>query len=87
MPAALARFLSAVPSLAPKAAMYDSLDAAAAAHRRPAAELLAEVERAVLGEEMRDVLLREGARRRERHDRLQARGRRAWRWPGSGTCR
>jgi len=28
------------------------------------------VERAVLGEEVRDVLLREGARRRERHDRL-----------------
>ena len=29
------------------------------------------MERAVLGEEVRDVLLREGARRRERHDRLQ----------------
>jgi hypothetical protein len=55
------------------ASMYDSLHAAAAAaHRRPAAELLTEVERAVLGEEIRDVLLREGARRRERHDRLQA---------------
>ena len=52
------------------AAAYDSLDAAAAAYRRPAAER-AEVERAVLGEEVRDVLLREGARRRERHDRLQ----------------
>jgi len=51
------------------AAAYDSLDAAAAAYRRPAAER-AEVERAVLGEEVRDVLLREGARRRERHDRL-----------------
>ncbi|PUZ43656.1 hypothetical protein GQ55_8G025300 [Panicum hallii var. hallii] len=51
------------------AAAYDSLDAAAAAYRRPAAER-AEVERAVLGEEIRDVLLREGARRRERHDRL-----------------
>lgn len=52
------------------AAVYDSLDAAAEAYRRPAAER-AEVERAVLGEEIRDVLLREGARRRERHDRLQ----------------
>ena len=52
------------------AAAYDSLDAAAAARRRPAAER-AEVERAVLGEEVRGVLLREGARRRERHDRLQ----------------
>ena len=29
------------------------------------------MECAVLGEEVRDVLLREGARRRERHDRLQ----------------
>ncbi|XP_022684316.1 scarecrow-like protein 3 [Setaria italica] len=52
------------------AAAYDSLDAAAAAYRRPAAAERAEVERAVLGEEIRDVLLREGARRRERHDRL-----------------
>ncbi|TVU50813.1 hypothetical protein EJB05_02203, partial [Eragrostis curvula] len=68
------------------AAAYGCLDAAAAAaalrrRRRPAsaaaaAELVvalrqqAEVERAVLGEEVRDVLLREGARRRERHDRL-----------------
>ncbi|CAN6330479.1 unnamed protein product [Urochloa humidicola] len=52
------------------AAVYDSLDAAAAAHRRPAAER-AEVERAVVGEEIRGVLLREGVRRRERHDRLQ----------------
>ncbi|KAL6641920.1 hypothetical protein ACP70R_020101 [Stipagrostis hirtigluma subsp. patula] len=51
------------------AAVYGSLDAAAAARRRPRAEL-AEVERVVLGEEVRDVLLREGARRRERHDRL-----------------
>ncbi|CAL4911687.1 unnamed protein product [Urochloa decumbens] len=50
-------------------ALYDSLDAAAAAYRRPAAER-AEVERAVLGEEIRGVLLHEGARRRERHDRL-----------------
>ncbi|XP_002450245.2 scarecrow-like protein 3 [Sorghum bicolor] len=52
------------------AAVYDSLDAAAEAYRRPAAER-AEVERAVLGEEIRDVLLRDGAHRRERHDRLQ----------------
>ncbi|CAD6254913.1 unnamed protein product [Miscanthus lutarioriparius] len=52
------------------AAVYDSLDAAAEAYRRPATER-AEVERAVLGEEIRDVLLREGAHRRERHDRLQ----------------
>ncbi|KAL6905654.1 hypothetical protein ACP4OV_003255 [Aristida adscensionis] len=57
------------------AAVHDALDAAAAAaaarhHRRPAGAELAEVERAVLGEEIRDVLLREGARRRERHDRL-----------------
>ncbi|CAL4904319.1 unnamed protein product [Urochloa decumbens] len=50
-------------------ALYDNLDAAAAAYRRPAAER-AEVERAVLGEEIRSVLLHEGARRRERHDRL-----------------
>ncbi|CAL4911686.1 unnamed protein product [Urochloa decumbens] len=52
------------------AAVYDSLDAAATARRRPAAER-AEVERAVVGEEIRGVLLREGTRRRERHDRLQ----------------
>ncbi|RCV36993.1 hypothetical protein SETIT_8G026600v2 [Setaria italica] len=51
------------------AAVYDSLDAAAAAYRRPPAER-AEVERAVLSEEIRDLLLRDGARRRERHDRL-----------------
>ncbi|KAF8707133.1 hypothetical protein HU200_030374 [Digitaria exilis] len=50
-------------------AVYDSLDAAAAAYRRPDAER-AEVERAVLAVEIRDVLLHEGARRRERHDRL-----------------
>ena len=50
--------------------MYDSLDTAAEAYRRPSAER-AEVERAVFGEEIRDVLLREGAHRRERHDRLQ----------------
>lgn len=42
------------------AAVYDCLDAAAEAYRRPAAER-AEVERAVLGEEIRDVLLRAGA--------------------------
>lgn len=52
------------------AAVYDCLDAAAEAYRRPAAER-AEVERAVLGEEIRDVLLRAGARRRARHDRLR----------------
>lgn len=52
------------------AATYGSLAAAATAYGRPAAELV-EVERAVLGEEIRDVLLREGAHRRERHDRLQ----------------
>ncbi|OEL14172.1 Scarecrow-like protein 3 [Dichanthelium oligosanthes] len=40
--------------------LYDSLDAAAAAYRRPAAER-AEVERAVLGEEIRGALLHEGA--------------------------
>ncbi|CAL5098376.1 unnamed protein product [Urochloa decumbens] len=54
------------------AAVYDSLDAAAAARRRPAADAeRADVERAVVGEEIRGVLLREGSRRRERHDRLQ----------------
>jgi hypothetical protein len=56
------------------AAVYDSLDATAAAaasrSRRPAAAEREEVERVVLGEEVRDVLLRDGARRRERHDRL-----------------
>ncbi|KAK3119706.1 hypothetical protein QOZ80_9AG0674070 [Eleusine coracana subsp. coracana] len=52
------------------AAAYGSLDATATAYGRPAAEL-AEVERAVVGEEIRGVLLREGAQRRERHDRLQ----------------
>ncbi|KAL6604024.1 hypothetical protein ACP70R_044385 [Stipagrostis hirtigluma subsp. patula] len=51
------------------AAVYDSLDAAAAALRRPAAER-ARVERVVLGEEIRSALLREGVHRRERHDRL-----------------
>ncbi|CAN6362206.1 unnamed protein product [Urochloa humidicola] len=56
------------------AAVYDSLDAAAAAaaRRRPGADAeRAEAERAVVGEEIRDVLLREGARRRKRHERLQ----------------
>ncbi|CAN6335574.1 unnamed protein product [Urochloa humidicola] len=54
------------------AAVHDSLDAAAAARRRPGADAeRAEAERAVVGEEIRDVLLREGARRRERHERLQ----------------
>ncbi|GJN28355.1 hypothetical protein PR202_gb16466 [Eleusine coracana subsp. coracana] len=52
------------------AALYGSLDAAA--YGRPAAaELVAEVERAVVGEEIRGVLLSEGAQRRERHDRVQ----------------
>ncbi|KAF8656727.1 hypothetical protein HU200_060519 [Digitaria exilis] len=50
-------------------AVFDSLDAAATAYGRPDAER-AEVERAVVGEEIRDVLVREGPRRRERHDRL-----------------
>ncbi|XP_062197375.1 scarecrow-like protein 3 [Phragmites australis] len=61
------------------AAVYDSLDAAAAAFRRPADE------RAVLGEEIRGVLLRVGAHRQERHDRLQQWEVR-WRSPGSRTC-
>ncbi|CAN6380499.1 unnamed protein product [Urochloa humidicola] len=52
------------------AAVYDSLDAAA--RRRPGADAeRAEAERAVVGEEIRDVLLREDAGRRERHERLQ----------------
>uniref|UniRef100_A0A0D9XNY6 Uncharacterized protein n=1 Tax=Leersia perrieri TaxID=77586 RepID=A0A0D9XNY6_9ORYZ len=50
------------------AAVFDSLDAAS--HLLPADEL-ARVERVVVGEEMKGVLLREGAPRRERHDRLR----------------
>ncbi|XP_039778983.1 scarecrow-like protein 3 [Panicum virgatum] len=61
------------------AAAYDSLDAAAAARRRPAAER-AEVERAVLGEEVRDVLLREGSTG-------CSSGLGAWRPPGSAAWR
>uniref|UniRef100_A0A0D9XWS1 Uncharacterized protein n=1 Tax=Leersia perrieri TaxID=77586 RepID=A0A0D9XWS1_9ORYZ len=54
-------------------AVFDSLDAAAvaaASHSHVwAADELAQVERVVVGEEMKGVLLREGARRRERHER------------------
>nr|CBX25283.1 hypothetical_protein [Oryza brachyantha] len=55
------------------AAVFDNLDAAAAtssSHHRPPEER-AQVERVVVGEEIRGVLLREGAHRRERHDRLR----------------
>uniref|UniRef100_A0A0E0F9E0 Uncharacterized protein n=1 Tax=Oryza meridionalis TaxID=40149 RepID=A0A0E0F9E0_9ORYZ len=61
------------------AAVFDSLDAAAAT--TSAASHLwywppderAQVERVVVGEEIKGVLLRDGAHRRERHDRL-------WQW-------
>ncbi|XP_039840489.1 scarecrow-like protein 3 [Panicum virgatum] len=87
MPAALAGFLSAARAAAPEIVVLAEQEAGhnGASFRKRFAEALryyaaaydsldaerAEVERAVLGEEVRDVLLREGARRRERHDRLQ----------------
>uniref|UniRef100_A0A0E0MJG6 Scarecrow-like protein 3 n=1 Tax=Oryza punctata TaxID=4537 RepID=A0A0E0MJG6_ORYPU len=56
-------------------AVFDSLDAAAvtasaASHLWPPDER-AQVERVVVGEEIKGVLLRDGAHRRERHDRLR----------------
>uniref|UniRef100_A0A0D3HI20 Uncharacterized protein n=1 Tax=Oryza barthii TaxID=65489 RepID=A0A0D3HI20_9ORYZ len=72
------------------AAVFDSLDAAAAAtsaaSRLWSPDERAQVERVVVGEEIKGVLLRDGAHRRERHDRLRQWAR-AWRWPGSPACR
>ncbi|BAT15818.1 scarecrow-like protein 3 [Oryza sativa Japonica Group] len=58
------------------AAVFDSLDDAAAATTSAASHLWspderAQVERVVVGEEIKGVLLRDGAHRRERHDRLR----------------
>lgn len=52
------------------AALFDSLDAVAAAATASAAGDRAQVERMVLGEEIKNVLLCEGASRLERHERL-----------------
>ncbi|KAJ1274123.1 hypothetical protein BS78_05G038800 [Paspalum vaginatum] len=51
------------------ASLFDCLEHASAAHRRCAAER-ARAERLVLGEEIRGVVAREGAERKERHERL-----------------
>ncbi|XP_015616103.2 scarecrow-like protein 3 [Oryza sativa Japonica Group] len=57
------------------AAVFDSLDAAAAttsaASRLWSPDERAQVERVVVGEEIKGVLLRDGAHRREWHDRLR----------------
>ncbi|CAN6325766.1 unnamed protein product [Urochloa humidicola] len=56
--------------------LFDCLErASAAAHHRQAAER-ARVERLVLGEEVRGVVAREGAERKERHEKLAQWGRR-----------
>ncbi|CAM0151397.1 unnamed protein product [Urochloa decumbens] len=59
--------------------LFDCLERASAAahhHRQHAAEERARVERLVLGEEVRGVVAREGAERKERHERLAQWGRR-----------
>ncbi|WVZ54546.1 hypothetical protein U9M48_005327 [Paspalum notatum var. saurae] len=51
------------------ASLFDCLERASAAHRC-AAETRARAERLVLGEDIRGVVAREGAERKERHERL-----------------
>jgi len=52
------------------ASLFDCLERAAAAQRQRWAAERARVERLVLGEEVRGVVAREGAERKERHERL-----------------
>ncbi|XP_012703080.1 scarecrow-like protein 3 [Setaria italica] len=58
------------------ASLFDCLERASAAHHRQHASERAWVERLVLGEEVRGVVAREGAERKERHERLAQWGRR-----------
>ncbi|PUZ62897.1 hypothetical protein GQ55_3G023500 [Panicum hallii var. hallii] len=64
------------------ASLFDCLERASAAHRCAAER--AKVERLVLGEEVRGVVAREGAERKERHERL---GQWARRMEGAGMER
>ncbi|XP_062183179.1 scarecrow-like protein 3 [Phragmites australis] len=50
------------------AALFDALDEAGAAYQMP--EERRQVEQVLLGEEIKDMLMREGAERHERHERL-----------------
>ncbi|KAL6905655.1 hypothetical protein ACP4OV_003256 [Aristida adscensionis] len=52
------------------AALFDYLHEAAAAAAAAAADERARVERVILGEEIKNILLCEGVRRHERHERL-----------------
>ena len=52
------------------ASLFDCLERAAAAQRHRCAAERARVERLVMGEEVRGVVAREGAERKERHEWL-----------------
>jgi hypothetical protein len=52
------------------AALFDSFDAVVAANTRPRSDERARVERVILGEEIKNILVCEGVHRYERHERL-----------------